>query len=508
MTDSSGKMLGWLQRHTVTKAPVRHLGSLLLAAIVLASPSTSADVSEAAPRPDEQFDFMNLLTDHNLHDMKDEPWNAYGQLTYISSWKLPFSARYTNANGSTNSLLTVGEQSWTGTFTVYLGVRLWPGGEAYFVPEVVAEQPLSGLRGLGGAIQNFELQKNGGVTPQIYRSRAYVQQTVGFGGERVELTSDPIQLGTAVDSRRLVFRVGNFSVIDFVDKNTFSGDLRQQFFNMAFLTYAAYDFAADARGYSWGGMVEAYYDDWALRFGRLAPPLHPNVLPLTFRFDAYYGDQVEIEHRHDLFGKAGAVRLLAYRNRENMGRFDDAIAAYQSDPRKNAAACKSNDYYDEYGSTNASAPDLCYVRKPNIKVGMGINLEQHLTDDIGVFFRGMFSDGMTEVYSFTSTDRSVSFGALAKGSLWHRPADVTGIGVGLGWISQAHANYLRMGGVDGFIGDGNITPATESVIEAFYSVNVFSSAWLSADYQHITNPAFNADRGPVDIVGARIHAEF
>ncbi len=86
--------------------------------------------------------------------------------------------------------------------------------------------------------------------------------------------------------------------------------------------------------------------------------------------------------------------------------------------------------------------------------------------------------------------------------------DVTGVGTGLGWISKAHANYLRMGGVDGFIGDGTINQAMESVIEAFYSVNVVSSVWLSADYQHITNPAFNADRGPVNIYSGRVHAEF
>jgi hypothetical protein len=65
-----------------------------------------------------------------------------------------------------------------------------------------------------------------------------------------------------------------------------------------------------------------------------------------------------------------------------------------------------------------------------------------------------------------------------------------------------------MGGVDGFIGDGTIRPAAESVLEAFYSFNVLSSAWVSLDYQHITNPAFNADRGPVDVFGGRVHAEF
>src|SRR5258708_21742130 len=115
--------------------------------------------------------------------------------------------------------------------------------------------------------------------------------------------------------------------------------------------------------------------------GRLAPPLHPNSLPLTFQLDKFYGDQVEIEHTHRLLGQAGAMRVLAYHNHENMGRFDDAVAAYQGDPtRNNATTCPG----DSYGSANANAPDLCHVRKPNDKVGVGINLEQHITDDTGV----------------------------------------------------------------------------------------------------------------------------
>jgi len=478
-------------------------------AVLLAPATAGAEVSEPAPRPDEQFDFMNLITQHGLHDIRDETWNAYGQFTYITSWHPPFSAAYTNLNnppGVGNSLLDGSERSWTGTFTVFLGARLWPGGEAYYVPEVIAEQAFSDLRGLGGVIQNFELQKQGGTEPLFYRSRAYIQQTFGFGGARVVQDSNPMQLGNVVDGRRLVLRIGNFSVIDFFDKNTFSGDLRQQFFNMAFLTYAAYDFVADARGYSWGGMAELTYDDWALRVGRLAPPQDPNGLPLTLELDKFYGDQVEIEHDHRIFGRAGAVRVIGYHNRENTGQFRDAIAAFQADPAVNNAANCGSRY--NYHSQNANAPDLCFVRGPHDRVGIGLNVEQHITDDIGVFFRGMYSDGLTEVYSFTSTDSSISFGATAKGSLWQRPSDVTGVGLGLGWISQAHADYLRMGGIDGFIGDGTIRRATEGVLDAFYSVNVASAVWLSADYQHIVNPAFNADRGPVDVFGARVHAEF
>lgn len=467
-------------------------------------PVGNAVLSTLLDPPDEHFDVMRVLAKQGLHEFDHEWFNLYGQFTYISNWKLPFAAAYTNLNGSTNSLLPTAEQSFTASLTFALSARLWPGAELYFVPEVIAEQPLSGLRGLGGSIQNFELQKTGGTAPQVYRSRAYLKQTFNLGGAEVKRNSEMMQLGTTVDARRIVVTLGNFSTIDVLDKNTFSTNPRMQFLNMAFMTHAAFDFASDARGYAWGGVIEVYFDDWALRFGRMSPPQNPNVLPVTLRLDQYYGDQLELEHDHVIFGLAGAVRILGFRNREIMGRFADAISAFQSDPTKNAATCEGF----HYDSSNASAPDLCWARAPNVKVGIGLNVEQHLTQDIGVFFRAMFSDGQTEVQAYTSSDRSVSLGVLAQGSVWHRPNDLAGVAGAMAWVSKEHAQYLALGGVDGFIGDGALTAAPESVVELFYSVNLLKALWLTADYQHLINPAFNAARGPVDIVSVRFHAEF
>jgi hypothetical protein len=475
------------------------------AGILLRAAPAKAQAAPPAPHEEQAFDVMNLLSRHGLHDIHDESWNVYGQFTYISSWKLAFPAPYTNANGSINSLVPDAEQSFTVTFTPFFGLKLWPGGEAYFVPEVIAERPLSNLRGIGGSIQNFELQKTGAETPQLYRSRTFLRQTLGFGGNRIEKTSDPLQLGTVVDSRRLVVTVGTFTVLDIFDRNNVTWDPRQTFLNMAFMTHSSWDFAADARGYSLGGAAEIYWDAWALRIGRMAPPAHPNQLPLVIDFLNQYSDSFELEHDHTLFGQAGAARLLAYRNHEITGRFDEAIAAYNSDPaHKNAKACTEFNY----GSGNATAPDLCWVRRPNTKVGIGLNLEQHVTTDIGLFFRGMISDGRSEVDAFNPADRSLSFGSVAKGSAWHRPFDVTGIGFATSWISDAHAQYLATGGIDGFVGDGRLRQAAESVIDVFYSVNFLSAIWLTADYQHLWNPGFNADRGPVNILGGRVHAEF
>jgi carbohydrate-selective porin OprB len=143
-----------------------------------------------------------------------------------------------------------------------------------------------------------------------------------------------------------------------------------------------------------------------------------------------------------------------------------------------------------------------------VKLGAGINIEQHVTDDAGLFFRAMYSDGRTEVDAFNSADRSLSIGAVGKGNTWHRPFDVVGAGFGMSWISHVHAQYLAMGGVDGFVGDGYLRQAGEGVVDVFYSVNLVKAIWLTADYQHLWHPGYNADRGPVEIVSGRVHAEF
>jgi high affinity Mn2+ porin len=486
--------------------PVASPALAFAAWVCLATPTAHAQSSPPGPHEDAAFDFMNLITEHALHNIDEETWNVYGQSTYISSWKPSFQAPYTNANGSNHSLVPDAERGFTWSFTLFFAKSLWKGGEVYYVPEIISERPLSNLTGIGGSIQDFELQKTGSVTPQLYRQQLYLRQTFDLGGENVVTTSQPQQLGRTNRSRRLVLTAGNFTVLDVFDHNAVWDDSHKTFFNMAFMTYSAWDFAADARGYSLGAAAELYWDNWAVRLGRMAPPQNPNVLPIDLRIWKYYADALELEHDHVLFGQPGAIRLLAYRNYEVTGKFSDAISAYDANPLENAGDCPSTSY--NYGSGNFTAPDLCWVRKPNQKLGIGINVEQFLAKDIGIYVRAMYSDGQTEVDAFDPADRSLTVGAVAKGTLWRRPFDETGIGVGWSWISKIHQEYLEMGGVDGFVGDGALTPGAEGIFEVFYSVNFFKALWLAADYQLLWNPGFNVVRGPVNIIGAKAHVEF
>jgi high affinity Mn2+ porin len=75
-------------------------------------------------------------------------------------------------------------------------------------------------------------------------------------------------------------------------------------------------------------------------------------------------------------------------------------------------------------------------------------------------------------------------------------------------LSSEHRDYLARGGVGFLIGDGQLTSyKPEQILEAYYAVATFPGLWLSVDFQHIANPAYNADRGPARFLGVRLHLE-
>ena len=413
----------------------------------------------------------------------DEQWNAKFQATYVWQRKAAFDAPYSG----TNSLAAARQKSYSFTATAALGVRPWAGGELYFNPEVAQGIPLSGLTGLGG-FTNGEIARTAGSNPTLYRARLFLRQTWGLGGAREKVESDANQLAGTVDRRRFVLTAGNLSLLDIFDDNAYSHDPRTQFLNWSLLTHGAYDFAADARGYTSGFALEYFHDDWAIRFGRFMQPRVPNQLALDYALFKNYGDQIEIEHVHVLGGQPGKVRLLAYRNAANMSRFQDAL---------------------ERAAIVGGVPDINQVRfGRTARHGVGVNLEQALTGNVGLFGRAMWSDGKTETYAFTEIDTSASVGALIKGGAWGRAADSVGIAFARNGLSTVRRNYLAAGGLGFFIGDGRLNYRPETIFESYYSIGVSKNFWLSFDWQHIRNPAYNADRGPVNVGTVRLHTEF
>ncbi len=415
--------------------------------------------------------------------VETENWNAKFQSTYVWQRKPSFSAAYSGPN----SLTVDKERSYSFTATAFLGWRPWTGGELYFNPEAAQGVPLSNLTGLGG-LTNGEMARTSGPELKFYRARLFLRQTWGMGGEQEAVESGPNQLAGMVDKRRWVLTAGNLSVTDIFDANTYSHDPRTQFLNWSIMTHGSYDFAADARGYTWGAALEWYHDDWALRVGRFIQPKLPNQQQLDRDIFSHYGDQIELEHSHTLGGQPGTVRLLAFHNRTRMSRFQDAL---------NLAA------------RTGTTPDINAVRTDvQGKSGFGINIEQAVNDDVGLFLRASRADGKTETYAFTEIERSLSGGVLVKGGSWGRADDTLGVAFARNGLSSVHRRYLEAGGVGFFIGDGSLNYRPEMIYETFYNIKLAKAAWLTFDWQYIRNPAYNADRGPVNVGSVRLHTEF
>lgn len=413
----------------------------------------------------------------------EENWNAKFQTTYIWQHKPGFNAAYSGAN----SLSAKAENSYTFTTDAYLGVRIWQGSELYLVPEITQGVPFSNLTGLGG-FTNGEITRASGTNPILYRQQLFLRQSWGLGGDIERLASGMNQLAGVVEKNRFVLTAGNFSTLNIFDNNAYAHDPRTQFMNWANMTYAAYDYAADARGFGWGVAGEWYQDEWVVRLARMTVPRDPNMLQLDYQFFKHYGDQLEIEHSHELAGQPGKVRLLCWRNRAILANYRDAI---------------------NYGLATATAPDIFKVRyREQIKYGFGIAIEQAINGDLGAFLRAMQADGRTETLAFTEVDSSIAGGISLKGTRWGHAQDTVGFSLIGNGLSKDRRDYLQAGGISFFIGDGALRYRPETIFESYYNWNVAKHAWLTADYQHIANPAYNADRGPVEIFGMRLHFEY
>jgi high affinity Mn2+ porin len=421
-----------------------------------------------------------------------EDTTARYQSTYNWQYHPSFSSPYAGAN----SLKGQAESMYTFSATAHWGFRPWQNGELYFNPEVVSGVPFSdNLVGLG-SFTNGEITRAGGSTPKLYRQRLFVRHTWGQGGEREWVEGDFNQLAGWADKNRVVLTAGNFSTLDVFDDNAYAKDPRTQFMNWGNWTYAAYDYAADARGYGWGFALEWYRDNWAFRAGRMTGPSEPNGLPVDFALGNHYGDQVEIERGHELAGQPGKVRVLAWRNRAVVASFDDATQWLQSHP-----------------GVQTSPEALVQSRSgEKIKYGLGVNVEQAISSQIGYFMRAMKADGRTETYAFTEADGSLSTGLVFKGGLWGRVDDSLGVAWLRNTLSSERRQYLQAGGMSFFIGDSDGTRSlnyqAEQIWELYYSFGLTRGTWLTTGYQRIENPAYNADRGPVEVYALRLHAEF
>ncbi len=115
------------------------------------------------------------------------------------------------------------------------------------------------------------------------------------------------------------------------------------------------------------------------------------------------------------------------------------------------------------------------------------------------------NDGRNETWAFAEIDRSLAGGVVQNGSPWHRDDDKAGAAVVFDGISSLHRRYLEGGGYGFMLGDGALKYGVETVLDFYYRAQITKNINLSVFYQPIINPAYNRDRGPVQVFSGRLH---
>jgi high affinity Mn2+ porin len=424
----------------------------------------------------------------------DEPWqtrNWHIQSTIIGQGYPSYSAKYSGVS----SLPTAGQARETVSLDFFGGYRLWRGAE--FHADLLTWQGF-GLHGTLGIddFTNGEAYKLGVRIPHSAIARFFIRQTIGFGGEKETVASDQLTLAGKQQASRLTFTAGRYSVKDIFDSNAYANDPRTQFMNWAFVANAAWDYPADALGETTGLSAEFESPKWALRYGFFQLTKQQNGFSAEDQFLVWPGESsagddrffhdwgmvAEGERRYSVAGHPGVVRPLAYLNQGEFGSYKAALSIPGADISKTFAHRHS--------------------------FGFGLNAEQEITKNIGVFSRVGWNDGHNEAWMYTDIDHSGSLGVSVKGDAWRRSGDVAALAVVVSGITKVNQQYLKAGGTGILDGDGNLNYAPEFALEAYYDHAFPRQIHWTLDYQFVANPAFNRDRGPVSVFGTRIHWEF
>ena len=417
-------------------------------------------------------------------DPPDQPerWNLFYQATSIGQYHGTFRSPYEGPF----SLQDQTERDVSLTTTLFFGLRLPDNTQLYFDPEIAGGRGFSGVNGLANA-SNGELPRVASATPKPYLARLYISHDFGFGSEKESFESEENQLAGSRPMTRYTVTAGRFTMTDFFDNNRYSHDPRTQFMGWGVMYNGAWDYAADTRGYTWGWVHEFHTRNWSLRYGSAAMPRVANGLRFDRRLFRDREDVGEGEYRYKVRDHAGTIRLLGYANHADAGNYAEAIRLAQQ---------------------TGGVPDVTATRRVGtLKYGFGVSFDQELTKDIGVFSRLGWNDGKTESFAFTAIDRLATGGISINGRRWHRPNDTVATEFTAGGLSAVHREYLALGGHDFLIGDGKLNYGPESISESYYSARLFPGFFTSLDVQHVANPAYNQDRGPVWIYSLRLHLE-
>jgi hypothetical protein len=418
------------------------------------------------------------------HFETDRVWLS-GQANFIFQTHPPFHAAYSG----TNSLNPNYEKATSRVLTLYTGVQLNDSTEFLLDIEEAGGAALSTGLGLAGNT-DLDIVRNPSLSKAPYLARGMFHKVFALSRDKLGNERSSLSLFKELPRRRLEIRFGKFSMVDFFDQNSAGSDTHFQFTNWTVDNNGAYDYAADTRGYTVG--VTAEYEDrnWGFRFADGLMPKVANGIDLVWKPWQAHAENFEYELRHGILPKkAGVIRVLAFTNYANMGIYRDAVAQFQK--------------------RLVSKPDITnHPWHITRKYGFGLNLEQNLTRYLTAFGRFGWDNGKTESFAYTEVDQTFSGGLGVNGALWHRRYDRAGVAVVTNGIARDHQIYLADGGFGFLLGDGALRYGRENIVETYYTAHVWRGIYIAPGLQHINNPGYNQDRGPVLVPTLRLHTEF
>ena len=412
-----------------------------------------------------------------------------GQANIIYQGRLPFHELYEGPNSFRNSA----EYKTSLLGTLYTAIR--PTHSIRYNNDLILDLESSGGRGLSEALglagfTNLDVVRNPNLGPTPYLARYQIHQVIGFTRQTTEQEPGPFALAPSVPVRRVEFRAGKMTLPDFFDVNGPGSDSHLQFMNWTVDNNGAWDYAADTRGYTVGGMAE--YDDkiWSLRYGLFAMPSVANGTDMDWAFSRARGHNGEFELRYSLVPKRkGTQRVLFYANRAHMGSYREAVNAFLAGKDKTPNIV----LHEHFGA---------------LKYGFGYNTEQEVTENLRVFGRFGWNEGQHESFAYTEVDQTFEAGADYTGTRWRRPVDKIGLAVVSNAIKRDHQEYLKLGGLGFLLGDGNLNYGRENIVESYYNWHAWRGLFYALDVQHISNPGYNRDRGPAWVGSVRAHVDF
>ena len=471
------RLLGW-------DAPMKSFFPISALLLLLAFVPAGVALCQAADVPDAPAPQLTMLP----HPERAQWWLS-GQANIIFQGNLPFHSPYSGAN----SLESGAEYKTSLVGTLYGGFRL--DHSIRYNTDVIVNLESTGGRGISQALglagfTNLDVVRNPTLSSVPYLARYEIHQTIGLSGGNLDQQTGTFAFAPAVPTRRLELRAGKMTLPDFFDANSIASDSHLQFLNWTVDNNGAWDYAADTRGYTVGGMVE--YDDraWSLRYGVFAMPTTANGIAMDWAFSRAHGQNGELELRHSMIaGRHGTERVLFYANRAHMGDYREAVEAYLSGEDKTPTITA----HESFGA---------------LKYGTGFNFEQELTDRLRVAGRFGWNDGKKESYAYTEVEQTVELAGDYAGSRWHRANDKLGVAMVSNAIKRDHQNYLKYGGLGFILGDGNLNYGRETIVESYYTAHVWRGVYDAADVQHVANPGYNRDRGPAWVGSFRLHVEF